>query len=200
MGLVARVRAAVQPLFGPRAADAGRESGVVVRHRKFTPLSLARTFVLGFRQKPEASDEPLAQVAAQCGAAVTPQAIDQRQTPKLVAFLEALFRRAVRVVVGSDRVRAPILERFAAVTRVDSTVIGLPDGPRDRFPGGGGRGGFGQAALQLQTELDLRTGALTHGAVESGRSADSATVRQHVRRGRSGSPTWGTSAGGCSRR
>jgi Transposase DDE domain len=182
MGMVARVSAAVQQLFGPIAAEAGRESGVVVRRRKFTGLSLARTFVLGFLQEPDASAEDLARVAAQCGAAVTPQAIDQRQTPKLVAFLEALFRRAVRVVVGSDRALAPILERFAAVTLLDSTTIGLPDGQHDRFPGCGGRCGFGRAALKLQTELDLRTGTLAV-AVEPGRSADSSTARQHVRRG-----------------
>jgi hypothetical protein len=69
------------------------------------------------------------------------------------------------------------------VTLLDSTVIGLPDGQRPRFPGCGGRCGFGRAALKLQTELDLRTGALTHVEVEPGRSADGATSRQHARRG-----------------
>jgi Transposase DDE domain len=182
MGMVARAAAAVQQLFGPLAAEADRDSRVVVRRRKFTAGSLARTFVLGFLQKPDATAEELAQVAAQCGAAVTPQAIDQRQTPQLVAFLEGLFRRAVRVVVGSDRPLAPLLERFPAVTVLDSTVIGLPDGQRDRFPGCGGRCGFGRAAVKLQTELDLRTGAL-HVDVEPGRSADSGASRQHARRG-----------------
>ena len=181
MGMVARAGAAVQQLLGPFAAEVGRDTGVVLRQRKFTAVSLARTFVLGFLQKPCASAEDLARVAAQCGAAVTPQAIDQRQTPRLVAFLEGLFRRAVRVVVGSDRVLASILDRFTAVTVLDSTVIGLPDGQRQRFPGCGGRCGFGQAALKLQTELDLKTGALAHVAVESGRSADVATPRQHAR-------------------
>jgi hypothetical protein len=181
MGMVARAGAAVQQLLGPFAAEVGRDTGVVVRQRKFTAVSLARTFVLGFLQKPFASAEDLARVAAQCGAAVTPQAIDQRQTPRLVAFLEGLFRRAVRVVVGSDRVLAPILDRFTAVRVLDSTVIRLPDGQRHRFPGCGGRCGFGQAALKLQTELDLKTGALAHVEVESGRSADVATPRQHAR-------------------
>src|SRR5258707_178210 len=101
MGMVAGVGAAGQQLFGPLAAEADRDGRVVVRRRKFTAGSLARTFVFGFLQKPDATAEELAQVAAQCGAAVTPQAIDQRQTPQLVAFLEGLFRRAVRVVVGS---------------------------------------------------------------------------------------------------
>lgn len=182
MGMLARASAAVQELFGPLAAAADSDSRVVMRRRKFTPASLARTFVLGFLQNPDASAEELAQVAAQCGAAVTPQAIDQRQTPRLVGFLAELFRRAVRVVVGSDRALAPLLERFPAVTLSDSTVIELPDGQRDRFPGCGGRCGFGQAAVKLQTDLDLRTGGLQL-EVESGRQTDAATDRQHVRRG-----------------
>jgi Transposase DDE domain len=169
-------------LFGPLANETNRNTGVVVRQRKFTPLSLARTFVLGFLQKADPSDEELARVAASSGAAVTPQAIDQRQTPKLAAFLEELFRRAVRVVVGSDRVLAPILQRFTAVTLLDSTVIGLPDSEHERFAGCGGRSGSGLAAVKLQTELDLRSGAVTHVEIEPGRSADSSTPRQHVRR------------------
>jgi hypothetical protein len=36
--------------------------------------------------------------------------------------------------------------------------------------------------VKLQTELDLRTGAISHVELESGRRADSSTVRQHVRR------------------
>lgn len=182
MGMVAQVGAAVQRLFGPLAAEAGRESRVIERQRKFTALSLARTFVLGFLHKPDASDEELARVAAQSGAAVTPQAIDQRHTPKLVAFLEGLFRRAIRVVVGSDRVLAPILERFAAVTLLDSTTIALPDDQQERFRGCGGSYGVGAAAMKLQTELDLRSGGLSHVEIESGRSTDNATSRQQVRR------------------
>ncbi|MCI0705760.1 MAG: IS4 family transposase [Planctomycetia bacterium] len=182
MGILQRVATALKQLFGPLAQQAAQATGVIVRQRKFTPMSLAQTFVLGFLQKPNASDEELAFVAAQAGAVDTPQAIDQRQTPKLAAFLEELFRRAVRVVIQAERVLAPILERFAAVTILDSTVIGLPDSQSQRFAGCGGRCGFGRAAMKLQTELDLRSGAITHVEVESGRSADSSTPRQHVRR------------------
>lgn len=182
MGILRRVATALKQLFGPLAQQAAQATGVIVRQRKFTPTALAQTFVLGFLQKPNASDEELAQVAAQSGAAVTPQAIDQRQTPKLVAFLEDLFRRAVRVVVGSDRLLAAILQRFTDVTLLDSTVIGLPDSQHPRFPSCGGRGACGRAALKLQTELDLRSGAIRHVELESGRNADSATARQHTGR------------------
>lgn len=83
MGIIAKVGAALQQLLGMCAEEAAQSTGVIVRKRKFTGISLARTFVLGFLRNPEASAEDLAQIAVQCGADVTPQAIDQRHTPKL---------------------------------------------------------------------------------------------------------------------
>src|SRR4051794_4860935 len=109
MEILAKVGAALQCLFGEYAQDAADETGVITRTRKFTALSLARTFVLGFLQNPKASDEKLAQMAAQCGAPVTPQAIEQRHTQKLVAFLQKLFGAATKLVVGAETALAPIL-------------------------------------------------------------------------------------------
>jgi hypothetical protein len=42
MGIIAKVGAALQELFGKIAEQAGQTSGVIVRQRKFTALSLAR--------------------------------------------------------------------------------------------------------------------------------------------------------------
>lgn len=184
MRIVAKVGGALQRLFGAEiAGPAAQASGVIQRTRRFTALSLARTFVLGFLRDPKASDEKLAQMAAQCGVAVSPQAIDQRHTPKLVAFLQELFRSATKLVVGSDKVLAPILERFTSVTVSDSSTITLPDEMQDAFRGCGGSYDGGAAAMKLQTELELRSGALTYLGVEPGRSPDGATSRQQVRRG-----------------
>jgi len=182
MGIITKVGTALQQLFGPIAEEAAQETQVIVRQRKFTALSLARTFILGFLENPEASDEDLAQVAAQCGAAVTEQAIDQRHTPKLVQFLEKLFRGGTKLVLGSAKALAPILERFASVTLLDSSTITLPDSMAEQFAGCGGVHGSGKAALKLQTELDLRSGALSHVEIESGRSPDGATSRQQAER------------------
>jgi hypothetical protein len=182
MGIVAKIGGALQHLFGSIADEVGAATGIIVRQRKFSALSLARTFVLGFLQNPEASDEDLAQVAMTCGVEVTPQAIEQRHTSKLVAFFEQLFRRAVNVAVGSDKALAEILERFTSVTILDSTSITVPDSLKDRFPGCGGTYGRGQAGFKLQTELDLRSGALSHIEIEAGNSPDSATTRQQVER------------------
>lgn len=183
MGIIVKVGEALQHLFGKSAESAGEVSEVIQRKRKFDEQSLAKTFVLGFLQNPEADDEELAQMAAQCGVEVTPQAIDQRHTPKLVSFLEELFRNATKSVVGSNKALAPILERFTNVTVMDSSTITLPDEMKEQFAGCGGSHGGGAAALKLQTELDLRSGALTHVEIEAGRSTDNATCRQQARRG-----------------
>jgi len=183
MEILAKVGRALQQLFGEIAETAAAESGVIQRTRKFTALSLARTFVLGFLQTPTASDEKLAQMAVQCGAAVTPQAIEQRHTPRLVDFLERLFRGATQLVVGSDQALAPILERFTTVTVLDSSTISLPDEMQGQFRGCGGSYDSGASAVKLQTELDLRSGALAHVEIEPGRSPDGATSRQEARRG-----------------
>lgn len=181
MKIIYKVGTALQQVFGGIAELAGEASGVICRKRKFTALSLAKTFVLGFLQNPSATDEELAQIAAQCGAQVTPQAIDQRHTPALIKFLEALFRGTARVVVGSDQVLAPILERFTSVNILDSSTITLPDEMKEQFSGCGGSYGSGAAAMKLQTEFDLRSGALSHVEIEAGRSPDGASTRQDAR-------------------
>ena len=76
----------------------------------------------------------------------------------------------------------PILERFTEVTLLDSTGIPLPDSLSGLFPGCGGTHGGGKAALKLQTELDLRTSALSHVSIETGRTSDGGSERQQARR------------------
>ena len=149
MGILTKAGVAMQRLFGDVAQTAADESGVIERTRKFTALSLARTFVLGFLRNPKTSDEKLAQMAVSCGVEVTPQAIEQRHTPKLVAFLQKLFCGATRLVVGSDKALAPLLERFTSVTILDSSTITLPDDLREQFRGCGGSYGGGAAAMKL---------------------------------------------------
>jgi hypothetical protein len=183
MKIIAKVGSALQQVFGKIAVLASEASGVIQRQRKFTAETLLQTFVLGFLQNPKANDEELAQMAAQCGVAVSAQAIDQRHSPALVRFLEQVFRETVKVVIGSDKSLAPILERFTSVTLLDSSTFTLPDDMQERFPGCGGSYGSGAAAMKLQTEFDLRSGALCHVEIESGRSPDGASGRQHARRG-----------------
>jgi len=180
MKIVAKAGVAMQKLFGPIAEEVGRRVGLIVRKRKFTASSLTQMFVMGHLAKPAATDEDLAQIANQCGADVTTQAVEQRHTPKTVEHLKGVFEQAVKVVVGSAKSLAPLLQRFTRVTVLDSTTVTLPDSEKERFPGCGGSHGGGAAAVKLQTELDLNGGGLTHIEIEPGRSPDSATCRQHA--------------------
>ncbi|MGL4424204.1 MAG: IS4 family transposase [Gemmataceae bacterium] len=178
-----KVLAALQRLLGPLADDAAAKSGVIRRQRVFSPRSLVMTFVWGYLRKPQSSVTDLAQMAVQVGAHVTPQAVDQRRTPALVSFLEHCFRDAVKIVVGSSDSLAPLLERFPCVSVLDSSTITLPDSQQEQFAGCGGSYSASDAAMKLQTELDLRSGALLHIEIEPGKSSDGATIRQQARRG-----------------
>ena len=57
MGIISKVSAAVQSLFGTMAEEVAKDHPVVLRQRKFTTATLAQTFILGFLAKPRASDE-----------------------------------------------------------------------------------------------------------------------------------------------
>jgi hypothetical protein len=181
--MLSKVSEALQRLFGDLAEGTGKESRVVKRTRKFSVMTLTKTFVLGFLQDPKSSDEKLARFAVQCGVDVSPQAIEQRYTPALAEHLKRLFQEATKQIVGSSKVLAPLLERFDSVTLLDSSSISLPDEEQDRYRGCGAKNGGGKAAMKLQTEWDLRNGAISHVEIEEGRSCDNSSSRQDARRG-----------------
>ncbi len=183
MSIITKVGAAIQRLFGKVSEAAAEKSGVIERKRKFTASTLLQTFVLGFLKNPKASDEDLAQMAVQCGVEVTPQAIEQRHSQKLVTFLQEVFQEGAKMAIGSDQALAPILERFSSVPITDGSTVCLPDSMQKEFAGCGGSYDSGKAAMKLQTELELRSGAVTV-KVEQGRSPDGATSRQHERHGK----------------
>jgi len=169
-------------MFSVCCDAAAEESGVIRRVRVFTASSLARTFILGLIEKPNASAKELAAMAAQCDAPVTKQAIEKRYTVKAVSFFESLFQRSTQIIMQSQESLAPILDRFTAVILVDSSTVNLPDSEAEKYKGRGGSHGFGKAALKLQTELDLKSGRLEHVEITSGCDSDVACSAQRGRR------------------
>jgi hypothetical protein len=177
VSIVSQVRQALEGFFSETAEAANRQTRAVIRRRKFTPHSLAMTFILGLLRNPRASSADLALAAAEAGADVSAQAVEKRFTPRLAAFLEALFREATQQVIASAQTLAPLLERFSSVILMDSSSVRLPDSAQEQFRSTGGDAG--KAALKLQTRLDLKSGALSV-QLEEGRSTDGATSLQHV--------------------
>lgn len=179
MDIVSQVKTALEECFRDSAEEANQQTHAVKRVRKFTPVSLAMTFVLGFLNRNRATVADLAGSAALADVDVSPQAIEKRFTPELAGFLEHLFRSATKKIVASSQTLAPILERFTQVTLIDSSTLVLPTSQQERFRGTGGKNGSGKAALKLQTELDLRSGALGV-EIEQGKDPDGASLRQHI--------------------
>ncbi len=83
-------------------------------------------------------------------------------------------------MIRSDESLAPILDRFSEVILIDRSSVSLPDSQKDEYQGCGGTYGGGKAALKLQTELDLKSGALRCVEIEQGRAPDGASERQHI--------------------
>ena len=174
-----KLESAFRRLFGVWARETFDEYQVIVRQRRFDAQTLMATFVLGLLANPRARDKDLASTAAKLGVPVSPQAIRNRLTERFARSLELMFRKTVTCVIGAHQSLAPLLERFTAVILLDSTTISLPPSQRDRYPGCGGREkDHGASSLKLQTEFDLRSGAITHLQIEAGKSPDVATSRQ----------------------
>jgi hypothetical protein len=167
----------LQSVVGGWATEANQKSQVVRRERKFSAGTLAMTFVFGFLRNARASARDLAQTAAAIGVEVTEQAIEKRYTPALATFLRETFMQAVQSQVSSERVLAPLLERFTDVLLLDSTGISLPPELAEEFPGCGGSAGA--AALKVQVRISLKTGALDAVQVEAGRDCDVKTSLQN---------------------
>jgi len=178
MPTLTTIARSVQSLLGPVAEEVATAIPVIRRRRKFTAATLARTFILGFLAKPNASEKDLARTAARCGVLVTPQAVEQRFTDTLVLFLEALFRKAICQRVLADRTLGPLVERFPCVRLLDSPAVTLPAELADRFPGCGGSYGGGKAVMKLQVHLDLRHGGLDAVSIEAGKDCDQRTPLQ----------------------
>lgn len=93
MKILAKVAHALQTVFQDFAEEANQEVGAVVRRRKFTPRSLAESFVLALLANPRANGEDIALMAAACGVDVSPQAVEQRYSQRLCDFFQCCSPR-----------------------------------------------------------------------------------------------------------
>jgi hypothetical protein len=175
MGIVTQVAEAMQRVFGTIADEAADQCGLIRRRRKFSGATLVQVLVLGFLRKPNASTADLATTASLIGLEVTPQAIEKRFTRPLVDTLQQVWQSMVQIVISSEPVAIPLLQRFSGVRIGDSTIIGLPEECADEFPGCGGRSGSGRSALKIQVTWNLLYGMLETW-LQTGRESDLPTA------------------------
>ena len=153
---VTRLAGLLQTLFLTDADHLARSTGLVQRDRQLSGPVFAQTLVFSWLDQPDASLEVLAANAALLGAAVCPQAIDQRINPRAVDFFEGLLCAGLDYAFAVDAGPSALLGRFNGVYVLDTTHIRLPAALAGEFPGHGGSGpGDGAAAGALQVLLEL---------------------------------------------
>lgn len=161
----------LQTLFTDEADDAARQTGFVQRASALSGARFVQTLVFGWLHNPDASLDELAEVAADLGAEVTPQAVDKRLTHPASQCLVNVLTAALQRVVTAPAAALPLLQRFRGVYVFDTTTLSLPAALASLFPGCGGKPGQGLAALKCHVGVELTTGALDL-ALGAGRRPD----------------------------
>lgn len=174
MPSIAQVAESLTEVLETVPNQVARATGCIKRQGKFTGATLVSTVVLGVLSKPEAMLEELARMAQACGVSVTAQAIDQRFTAAFAATLKEVLAAAVGQVVTGHPVALPLLARFSGVYIQDCSTISLPQALAGDWPGCGGTGEGGRAAIKLGSRLDLLGNRLDGPYLASGRTHDRA--------------------------
>jgi len=177
MVTIARIAEAMQKVLGETADQLGQETHFIKRERKFTGATFAQTLVFGWLANGKASLGEMNQAAAAVGVPVSAQGIDRRFTPEAAVFLEAVLLATIAEIVSAEPAAGEIFRRFNGVYIRDSTVIGLPAALIHIWSGCGDSQGE-TAALKVQVEWELSSGAFTDMALRPGREHDSQVLNQ----------------------
>ena len=153
---------------------AGRASGWQVRQSKMEGFVFLKSLVVGFIKYPQASLNQLSQVVRDFGVAISPQGMDERINASTIRFLEERLAAILAQMEGKRQGIVESLDDFSEVYFQDSTVVSLPKGLREIFPGVGGNAS--EAALKIQLLFGFLSGQMIHWKIVSGRSADQAYV------------------------
>ena len=176
MSSVAYVAEQLQQILQERANVIARETGCIVRVRKFSGATLLQTLVFGFQQHPDASLEQLASTAQLGNVSVSDTAVHERFTPECAQFLHQVLEEMTSVVVqAAHDVPVKLLRRFRAVLLEDSSSIALPDVLAEIWRGCGGKQAHTAAAVKLHTRWELKRGRLQGPQLANGRSSDQAS-------------------------
>jgi Transposase DDE domain len=172
---------ALQTVFTTEAADAAHAAGLFRRRRKLSGPTFVQALTFGWLANPHASLGELAELAADLGADVSPQALDQRFTPQAVDCLSAVLHAALLRLVQADPVAADLLDRFGGIYARDSSTITLPGDLAGAWPGNGhGQPSIPCAAAKLHLGVELTTGALEGLSLQPGKTSDRCCVGTHA--------------------
>jgi hypothetical protein len=178
---VAELAGALQAVFTTEADDAAHAARLFRRARKLTGPTFVQALTFGWLANPHASLGELAELAADLGADVSPQALDQRFTAQAADCLSYVLHAALLRLVQADPTVADLLDRFRGIYARDCSMITLPGALAGAWPGlGHGRPDIPCAAAKLHLGLELTTGALEGLSLQPGRTSDRCCAGTHA--------------------
>jgi hypothetical protein len=171
----------LQTVFTTEAEEAAQAAGLIRRRRCLSGATFVQALTFGWLANPHAALDELAELAADLGCSLSPQALDQRFTPAAADCLARVLEAALLRLVRASPTTAPLLERFAGIYVRDSSTITLPGGLAEAWPGvGHGNPAIPCAAVKLHLGLELTTGALEGLSLQAGRTSDRSCVGSHA--------------------
>ena len=170
---VNELAACLQKKMGETADRLARETGFIKRQRKVSGANFVQTLIFGWLGNAEASLTALAGAGHVRNFKISAQGLHQRFTQAAAEFCKQLLEQMFKEkVVSSQGVKMALLDRFAEIRLIDTTVNALPAMFKEQWPGtGGGDGKSNQAALKVEVSLELKQGAL-QGSLLSGKTND----------------------------
>lgn len=143
------------------------------RSAQLTGSVFVQGMVFAWMNQPDASYNQLRDAVATQGVAVTKQAIEQRFSPESVELFQAVLNEAGRQLICSDEAVAELLSRFAGVYVQDGSIVSLPEGLAQKYPGCGGKTiEAGVSSLRIQVRWDLARGGMQGPWLQAGRTAE----------------------------
>jgi hypothetical protein len=180
MNSIAQIVNSLQKVLTQEADRLGRASGFIRRQVKWSGATFLQTLVWGFMSHAEASYSELSQTAAALGLNISNQGLEQRFTAKATNFVQEMLEAVIAHVIQSSCNPFPVLDSFCGVYIRDSSVIALPPGLQETWPGVGNQSGE-TAALKLQVNLDFKTGQVHGPVLQEGRAHDQTSPFQTER-------------------
>jgi hypothetical protein len=182
MGIISTGAQTLQQLCGSDLEDLAASTGVIKRKRKFGAITLLRTLVFTALKHREPKPADFKRTALQFGVEVSKAAIPARFNDELVAFLRAALDRTIERLLTTKQATLASLQGFTGIYLGDGTTAALPDDYAAQFPGCGGTGGSGRAALKIQLLWEILSGAVRRLVIESGKSSDATSpiAQEHV--------------------
>jgi hypothetical protein len=157
---------------GPQIEQMARNSKFVQRKSKLTGSVFVKALVFGCIQYPQATLRQLCQIIADLGVTIKTQGLDQRLNARAVILMRQMLKRVLDRAKAQRQEVAEVLDQFAAVYFLDSTILSLPATLREVFQGVGGNASC--AAVKIQLLFEYLSGNIAHLAFASARETDQA--------------------------